>query len=246
MSVFSSSAWGPRLEGGSCAAMVTRLLWWFQASCRSSVRRLEVFFAEPLFGGPVGGGVSAVRLLCSWLYMKVSWWALVTEPITSSSPLSEELGDAELVLVSMATVGSGSGLDSDWLEHGEGAAELEGAGPVSSEVGSVALAGRGLLIGSVWLLCSWLCNWLLFIMLFMALCISSSMRCFSRFGIRPKRTESLDMPTIRHFLKRHCWQRLRLILMMGQLSFLRHFLYWMFCWMLLLKKPLQPSQAWTP
>lgn len=50
-------------------------------------------------------------------------------------------------------------------------------------------------------------------------------------------SQSLDIPTIRHFLKRHCWQRFLLILMMGQLSFLRHFLYWMFCWMLLLKKP---------
>lgn len=79
----------------------------------------------------------------------------------------------------MATVGSGSELESDWLDG-----ELDGAGLVSSEVGSVALAGSGLLIGSVWLLCSWL----LFIMLFMALCISSSMRCFSRLGIRPKRT----------------------------------------------------------
>ena len=50
-------------------------------------------------------------------------------------------------------------------------------------------------------------------------------------------SQSLDIPTMRHFLKRHCWQRFLLILMMGQLSFLRHFLYWMFCWILLLKKP---------
>lgn len=54
---------------------------------------------------------------------------------------------------------------------------------------------------------------------------------------RSKHLQSLDIPTIKHFLKRHCWQRFLLILMMGQLSFLRHFLYWMFCWMLLLKKP---------
>lgn len=73
-----------------------------------------------------------------------------------------------------------------------------------------------------------LCNWLL-TMLFMALCISASIRCFSRFGMRPKRTASRDMPTDRHFLKRHCWQRFRLILMMVQVSFFRHFLYWMFC-----------------
>lgn len=85
---------------------------------------------------------------------------------------------------------------------------------------------------------------------------------------------SRDMPTSRHFLKRHCWQRLRLMRTMEQFSFLRHFLYWMFCWMLRRKKPcgagggchsgpppstagalchpspspstLQPSQAWTP
>lgn len=38
-------------------------------------------------------------------------------------------------------------------------------------------------------LASWksLCSWL-FTMLFMALCISANIRCFSRFGIRPKRT----------------------------------------------------------
>lgn len=111
--------------------------------------------------------------------MNVSWWALVTEPITSSSPLSEALGEAELELVSMATVGSGSELESDWLDG-----EQEGVGPESSEVGFVAMVGSGLPIGSVWLLCSWL----LFIMLFIALCISSSMRCFSRLGMRPKRT----------------------------------------------------------
>lgn len=116
--------------------------------------------------------------------MKVSWWALVTEPITSSSPLSEALGEDELGLVSMATVGSGSELESDWLERGEDDGEEEGVGPVSPEVGWVAQAGSGLAMGSSWLLC----NWLLFIMLFMALCISSSMRCFSRLGMRPKRT----------------------------------------------------------
>lgn len=39
------------------------------------------------------------------------------------------------------------------------------------------------------MLASWnsLCSWL-FTMLFMALCISASMRCFSRLGMRPKRT----------------------------------------------------------
>lgn len=76
--------------------------------------------------------------------MKVSWWARVTEPITSSSPLSDALGEAELGLVSMATVGSGSELESDWLDG-----ELEGAGPATSDVGSVALAFSGSSIGSV-------------------------------------------------------------------------------------------------
>ncbi len=176
----------------------------------------------------------------------------------------------------MALSSSGSGLDSDrWLR---GECE-EGPGPLSSEAASLA---------DGWLLSGWLL-WLLFIMLFMAFCISSSMRCFSRLGIRPKRTaeehrhgqltdynrptlqlrsvclsisvcvcvssytciwlkcsckvtgfiyyfldlghysswhsQSLDMPTSRHFLKRHCWHRFLLMRMMGQLSFLRHFLY---------------------
>lgn len=48
---------------------------------------------------------------------------------------------------------------------------------------------------------------------------------------------SRDMPTERHFLKRHCWQRLRLMRTMEQFSFFRHLLYWMFCWMLRRKKP---------
>lgn len=48
---------------------------------------------------------------------------------------------------------------------------------------------------------------------------------------------SRDMPTSRHFLKRHCWQRLRLMRTMEQFSFFRHFLYWMFCWMLRRKNP---------
>lgn len=96
-------------------------------------------------------------------------------------------------------------------------------------------------------LASWksFCSWL-FTMLFMVLCISANILCFSRFGIRPNRTASRLIPTDRHFLKRHCWQRFLLILTMLQLSFFTHFLYWMFCWMLRLKKPLQPSQAWTP
>lgn len=53
----------------------------------------------------------------------------------------------------------------------------------------------------------------------------------------PPSSPSRDMPTSRHFLKRHCWQRLRLMRTIEQFSFLRHFLYWMFCWMLRRKKP---------
>lgn len=71
-----------------------------------------------------------------------------------------------------------------------------------------------------------LLSWLL--AKFMALCISASIRCFSLLGMRPKRTASLDMPTERHFLKRHCWQRLRLMRTMEQFSFFRHRLYWIF------------------
>lgn len=57
---------------------------------------------------------------------------------------------------------------------------------------------------------------------------------------------SRDMPTERHFLKRHCWQRLRLMRTMEQFSFFRHFLYWMFCWMLLRKKPWRAGVASEP
>lgn len=54
---------------------------------------------------------------------------------------------------------------------------------------------------------------------------------------------SRDMPTERHFLKRHCWQRLRLMRTMEQFSFFRHLLYWMFCWMLRRKKPCRTGAA---
>lgn len=136
------------------------------------------------------GGVS-IRLLRSWLYMKVSWWARVTEPITSSSPLSDVLGEAELGLVSMETLGSGSKLESDWLECGED--DGAGPGPVSSEVGSM---GPGCALARLWF-----CSSLLFIMLFIALCISRSIRCFSRFGMRPKRTA--EHPTHTQAIEQH-------------------------------------------
>lgn len=54
---------------------------------------------------------------------------------------------------------------------------------------------------------------------------------------------SRDMPTERHFLKRHCWQRFRLMRTMEQFSFFRHLLYWMFCWMLRRKKPWRAGAA---
>lgn len=109
----------------------------------------------------------------------------MTVPMTSSSPLSVELEESELGLVSMATSGSGSVLDSDWLLCGEEAGEKdEGAGVGSSELGLGAQGGFWWLRASGWL--PWSCP--VFIMLFMALCISSSMRCFSLLGIRPKRT----------------------------------------------------------
>lgn len=61
----------------------------------------------------------------------------------------------------------------------------------------------------------------------------------------PPSSPSRDMPTSRHFLKRHCWQRLRLMRTIEQFSFLRHFLYWMFCWMLRRKKPCGASGGIT-
>lgn len=64
--------------------------------------------------------------------MKVSWWARVTEPITSSDPQSEALdGDTELGLglLFLATAGSRSELvSSDWLDPGEAAGEVEEEG----------------------------------------------------------------------------------------------------------------------
>ena len=164
-----------------------------------------------------------------------------------------------------------------------GQGEEEEAGWVEAGEPEVRLASWKSLCSWLLRLASWksLCSWLL-TMLFIALCISASMRCFSRLGMRPKRTAgrreketgsdvfstvrssfitrhtvlaalapqrhgqfsrvsvhspSRDIPTDRHFLKRHCWQRLRLILMMVHVSFFRHFLYWMFCWMLRRKKP---------
>lgn len=104
----------------------------------------------------------------------------------SSSPLSDEQEEAELELVSMETTDSESwghcgeeGLEHDWEweesdEEGEGLASLGSDSMVS---------------GGLWWPCSMLCSWLLLlIMLFMAFCISSSILCFSLFGMRPNLT----------------------------------------------------------
>ena len=56
-------------------------------------------------------------------------------------------------------------------------------------------------------------------------------------GIIPEYSPSLDMPTEMHFLRRQYWQRLRFTLMILHCWFLRHGRYWIFCWILLLKKP---------
>lgn len=55
------------------------------------------------------------------------------------------------------------------------------------ELESLVMASMG--SGGLWCPWSMLCNWLLLlIMLFMAFCISSSILCFSLFGIRPNLT----------------------------------------------------------
>lgn len=52
---------------------------------------------------------------------------------------------------------------------------------------------------------------------------------------------SLLMPTAMHFLSLQYWQRFRLILRMLHCWFLVQGLYWIFCWILLLKKPCNTS-----
>lgn len=67
---------------------------------------------------------------------------------------------------------------------------------------------------------------------------SWSCRC-----VEEKPSPSRDIPTARHFLNRHCWQRFRFMRMIVQFSDFMHFLYWIFCWMLLRKKPWRFQQA---
>lgn len=56
------------------------------------------------------------------------------------------------------------------------------------------------------------------------------------------------MPTAMHFLRRQYWQRFLLIRRMLHCWFLVQGLYWIFCWMLLRKKPCEsptkPSSVW--
>lgn len=65
-------------------------------------------------------------------------------------------------------------------------------------------------------------------------------------GHLPRRTASLDMPRERHFLSLQYWQRFLLILIIRHSSPFEQTRYLTLCCILLRKKPLQPSQAWTP
>lgn len=122
--------------------------------------------------------------LC-WLNVKASWCCLLIVTTASSSPLSDPQEEAELEVVSMETTDSESWghCGEEGLEHdGESEAEEE-----EEEVASLVMASMG--SDELWWPCSMLCSWLLLlIMLFMAFCISSSILCFSRFGMRPNLT----------------------------------------------------------
>lgn len=128
--------------------------------------------------------------LC-WLKAKASRCCLLIVTTASSSPLSDAQEDAELELVSIETTDSES-----WGHCGEEGLEHVGDSEVEEEeeeeeeaeelaslvMASMESAGLG------WP-CSMLCSWLLLlIMLFIAFCISSSILCFSLFGMRPNRT----------------------------------------------------------
>lgn len=74
------------------------------------------------------------------------------------------------------------GLEHDGESEVEEEEEEEGEGLAS--LGRDSMGSVGL-----WWPCSMLCSWLLLlIMLFMAFCISSSILCFSLFGMRPNLT----------------------------------------------------------
>lgn len=66
-----------------------------------------------------------------------------------------------------------------------------------------------------------------------------------RFGRRPRRLASRDIPTAKHFLSRQNWQLLRLN---GVISHCCWFVHWWFMpWVMQRrKKPLQPSHESTP
>lgn len=116
----------------------------------------------------------------------------------SSSPLSDAQDDAELKEVSMGTFNSES---ADMLCGDDGAEEVDDAEEEGEEDKEVEGEGLEVVLGmgmgsvgqgTVCVPCSMWCSWLLFIMLFMAFCISKSMRCFSRLGMRPNRTAEED------------------------------------------------------
>lgn len=142
---------------------------------------------------PVSGATGegeAWPCLCDlcWLNVKASWCCLLTVTTASSSPLSDAQEEAELELVSMETTDSESWLHcgEEGLEH-DGELEAEEEEEEDMELASLFMASMG--SEGLWWPCSMLCSWLLLlIMLFMAFCISSSILCFSRFGMRPNLT----------------------------------------------------------
>lgn len=133
---------------------------------------------------------------------KASWCCLPPFGMTtaSSSPLSDPQEDAELELVSMETTDSESwghcgeeGLDPESeAEEEDDDDDDEEEEEEEEEPASLLVASMG--SGGLWLPCSMPCSWLLLlIMLFMAFCISSSILCFSLFGMRPNLTAEREI-----------------------------------------------------
>lgn len=130
--------------------------------------------------------------LCCWPNAKASWCRLLIMTTASSSPLSDAQEEGELVLVSMETTDSESWghCGEEGFEH-DGESEAEEEEEEAEELASLVMASMG--SDGLWWPCSMLCSWLLLlIMLFMAFCISRSIRCFSRFGMRPNRTAASE------------------------------------------------------
>lgn len=143
---------------------------------------------HPVCGGttaPVRGEARSHPGDLRWLHANAPRFCLLAVAAASSSPLSDAQDEPELKLVSMETTDSESwgNRGEEGLEHaGESEAEEE------EEAGEEALLGSAG-SGGLWWPCSMLCSGLLLLnMLFMAFCISSSILCFSLFGMRPNRT----------------------------------------------------------